>query len=352
MLAHHGLITSPGTIPAIDVLHAQEVALEHGKDLTELALKAGVPLAALRGDIHEVSYQAYSEMIDLALQRFDIPAYGYLVGRKFTVADQGVLGYAIISSATVREGLEIYLRFQNIVGVDAANEETMRIDDEYVIISSPVFTPDNSRLNCYFTEFNLGQWEAGDEETYPNTGFNPVTVKLACPKPSYAVLLEQNIPCAIQYNQTANEFSFPVSFLDQPRQLADEVVAHLCEQQCDTALKSLQYRGGIAEQILRYIVKHQNHSPDPETVARYLDISYRTLRRKLQEEGTTFQQICLQARMKLATQYLSQSQLSIDQIAELVGYKEPSTFRSAFKKHFGQPPRKYRQQYRSNKIGQ
>lgn len=352
MLAQHGLITSPGTIPAIDVFHAQEVALEHGKDLTELALKTGVPLAALRGDIHEVPYPAYSEMILLALQQFDIPAYGYLVGRKFTVADQGVLGYAIISSATVREGLEIYLRFQNIVGIDTANEETMRIDEEYVIVSSPVFASDNSLLNCYLTEFNLGQWVASDEEAYPSTGFSPVYVNLACPKPSYATLLEQNLPCAIQYNQTANEFAFPLSFLDQPRQLADEVVARLCEQQCDTALKTLQHRGGIAEQILRYIIKHQCHSPDPDSVARHLNISYRSLRRKLQDEGTTFQKICLGARMKLATQYLSQSPLSIEQIAELVGYTETSTFRNAFKKQFEQTPREYRLQLNPKKIGQ
>ena len=56
--------------------------------------------------------------------------------------------------------------------------------------------------------------------------------------------------------------------------------------------------------------------------------------------------------MKLATQYLSQSQLSIEQIAELVGYTETSTFRNAFKKQFEQTPRAYRLQLNPKQIGQ
>jgi AraC-like DNA-binding protein len=67
-----------------------------------------------------------------------------------------------------------------------------------------------------------------------------------------------------------------------------------------------------------------------------------TLRRKLKQEKTSFQDIKDQVRRDLAIYHLSQSKLGLDQIAQKVGFTETSTFHRAFKKWTGVTPGHYR----------
>ena len=75
---------------------------------------------------------------------------------------------------------------------------------------------------------------------------------------------------------------------------------------------------------------------DPAILAEQLGINARTLRRRLQERGSSFQRILDSVRQAVARDYLVNTELSIDQIAALVGFSEPTTFRSTFKRWTGQ----------------
>lgn len=81
-------------------------------------------------------------------------------------------------------------------------------------------------------------------------------------------------------------------------------------------------------------------------VAQDLNITQRTLQRKLSEAGVTFQQVLDQARYDLARDYLEQGRLSIAEIAFLLGYREQSSFNHAFKGWAGINPGVYRTQTR------
>ena len=81
----------------------------------------------------------------------------------------------------------------------------------------------------------------------------------------------------------------------------------------------------------------------PEDIANQLNMSYRTLRRRLSAEGLSFKQIHKEVVMGLATAYLRQTDLSTQEIAFLVGYSEVANFHRAFKTWFKQTPGAYRQ---------
>ncbi len=80
-----------------------------------------------------------------------------------------------------------------------------------------------------------------------------------------------------------------------------------------------------------------------DRVADELNLSRRTLQRRLAERGTQFQQVLQQVRADLATRYLADERLTVTEIAFLLGYSDPGSFSAAFKSWYGVSPLEHRQ---------
>jgi AraC-like DNA-binding protein len=76
-----------------------------------------------------------------------------------------------------------------------------------------------------------------------------------------------------------------------------------------------------------------------------LALGERTLRRRLADENTTYKQVMLDFRMDLAASYLRGEEISIQEIAYVAGYADPSNFHRTFARYHGMTPNTYRQQY-------
>ena len=83
---------------------------------------------------------------------------------------------------------------------------------------------------------------------------------------------------------------------------------------------------------------------DQNAVARSLNISLRSMQRKLKEEGTSFRRLVDETRRQLAEQYLKDSTLVVSEIAYLLGFAEVSSFSRAFRRWTGHAPRAARSQ--------
>ena len=79
-----------------------------------------------------------------------------------------------------------------------------------------------------------------------------------------------------------------------------------------------------------------------EQIAQQLNLSLRSLQRRLREERTSYQQLLDETRLELALQYINRTQLSVAQIAPLLGFSDSSNFNRAFKRWLGLPPSRYR----------
>ena len=78
-------------------------------------------------------------------------------------------------------------------------------------------------------------------------------------------------------------------------------------------------------------------------MAEKMDMSVRTLRRRLSSEGSSYRELLDEIRYGLAREYLAETLLPMEEIAELLGYTEPGNFSHAFRRWSGQPPRTWRQ---------
>jgi AraC-like DNA-binding protein len=84
--------------------------------------------------------------------------------------------------------------------------------------------------------------------------------------------------------------------------------------------------------------------PDAAAAAAKMRLGERTLRRRLADEGTTFQSILDEVRCHIATDYLVTTHLSTQEIAELLGFSEATNFRRAFMRWTQRSPTSYRKQ--------
>jgi len=85
--------------------------------------------------------------------------------------------------------------------------------------------------------------------------------------------------------------------------------------------------------------------PTQKYVAESINLSTRTLKRKLAQKGTSYAELLEQTQCELAVQYLSNLSRSIGEISNLIGYSEPSNFTRSFKKWTKLTPKEYRQRY-------
>jgi AraC-like DNA-binding protein len=95
-------------------------------------------------------------------------------------------------------------------------------------------------------------------------------------------------------------------------------------------------RGAIQQRLT-------GHRPGIEDVARDLHLSSRTLQRRLQEEGSSYQRVLDQARHQMARYYLGNSVLELNEAAYLLGYEDSNSFARAFRIWEGIPPGQWRE---------
>jgi AraC-like DNA-binding protein len=123
---------------------------------------------------------------------------------------------------------------------------------------------------------------------------------------------------------------------------------HLCailERQARQMLEQLPHGDGLAWQVREAIMQglHEGRA-DSVQVASRLAMSQRTLRRRLQEQGATFQSLLDDARYEMARRNLLQTELDVSQIAFSLGYSDVGSFDRAFRRWSGMSPLAFRKE--------
>ena len=134
---------------------------------------------------------------------------------------------------------------------------------------------------------------------------------------------------------------FDQQYLEAPLPKHNIQTSSYCREQCQKLLDSLSQQGKVTESVRRILIESPGHFPSIEKVAQDLNYSVRTLRRYLSEEGNSYRQLVNEIRQQLAQDYL-ETRIPIEQIADMLGYAEPTNFSHAFKRWTSLSPQQYR----------
>ncbi|WP_286237517.1 AraC family transcriptional regulator [Neptuniibacter halophilus] len=229
--------------------------------------------------------------------------------------------------------------FYNLVA-EAINLELEITEDEvrfYMDLTDPSQDPDN-----ILREFLLLLWHR-----FPSWLIGQL-VPLKSVSVNFAEPVNQAehrlmYPCRVDYNQSRCALVFGTELLDEPVvQTPRTLSAYLRRAPLDWFKRQAYYQT-YTRRVMDFFEQNQNLAEaSMEHVAEALHLTTRTLRRKLGEEGTSFQALKDEVRRDAAIHYLSQPAIPISQISQQLGFSEPNAFTRAFKNWTGVSPSLYR----------
>jgi AraC-like DNA-binding protein len=314
-----------------------ETLKAEGLDVAALLDEAGLDTAALSDPDSRFPTERVSLLWKLAVERSGNPAIGLLKPNVVRVASFDVVAYAMMSSPNLLGILEGVVRYVGIVS-DAASitvtqdHEGCRMILELFGGAQPV--PRQRFEFDLMTFLSFCRWVT-------NRDLRPLALELRFPPPADLQPYQEAFKCPLRFNASANALLFARADVISPLPTAHPVLAQVHERLASEHLH--QVRPQTSSRARAAIIRRlPGGEPRRAEIADALEMSARTLHRRLGEEGTSFLHLLDETRRELAQQYLAQSDLSLADVAYLLGFGDRSSFFRASKRWFRTSPRHYR----------
>jgi len=172
----------------------------------------------------------------------------------------------------------------------------------------------------------------------------PLTqIELDYPAPDHVAEYRLMYPCPAQFNQPECAINFDSAWLQQPVVQTPASLHRYLQQAPRDWFKRQAYYPVFTRRVMDLLEGEETPGQlKMEQAAESLHITTRTLRRKLIDEGTSFQTLKDDVRRDSAIHFLSQPSVPISEISRQLGFSEPAAFTRAFKQWTGVSPASYR----------
>jgi AraC-like DNA-binding protein len=269
------------------------------------------------------------------------PALGLRLGRQYSPQRYGLFGYAMLSAPTLRHALVIATRFGEDLtftwlrlGLDIGGRD--------VVFSLGDRDPLQGAVRDFFYDRDTLAVKVALDELLGEPA--PIS-RVVLPHDGHGLVsrYRRAFGCPVEFNGAlGSSLTFPTRLLERNLPFRDAATSERLQAQCQALLARFRQRGDLSSEVRELIVGQPGYFPGIEVVAKRLSVSVRTLRQRLADEGTGYQKILDQVRHGLASEYLENTRLPVQEIARLVGFDEPGNFTHAFKRWAGLTPSDYR----------
>jgi len=243
-----------------------------------------------------------------------------------------------LASATLNDALQRLVRYVRIVNTGA--QVVLDIEDEYVHLVFSVI-PKNREFAFEAVDASIAVLVSMCTTSY-GADFHPFKISMTRPKPPCPDKFSRYFKCPVSYSESLNTITFRREDIDlllptSNAELAltnNKVVAEYLAA-LDRSDVVMQVKTKLIEQLSRGEVTEEN-------VASAINMSRRSLQRKLKDKGVTYKELLDGTRSDLAKEYIRNTRLSINEITYMLGFTEPSNFTRAFKRWTGYAPSEFR----------
>lgn len=318
---------------------AERVGLDQHQLVSQLRLP---PLDML--EQQGVNLQQVTRLVDALFEHTGSTRFAYRAGQPLPATTYGQLSLALLSAADIAQALDTALHYWDLLARGLTLE--LRVTPEYaeVYINIHFSTSDHNLRSAL--EFAVAAIYRTTEHLAPALA-SQTNIDLALPAPVYLEEIQQTLP-TLRYDQPWHRLRFPRERLADKMPMANPMSYRTACLECDKQLASWRFPDRLQPQLQRILGAFAEGFPGLDDVAARLNMSPRTLRRRLADEGTNFRRIIDDIRQRDALYLLKHSNLEIQQIAEKLGYQDPANFTRAFRKWGFDAPSVVRQQARAN----
>lgn len=309
-----------------------------GLDPAELLAGLGISEQQLAEPGERFPSRIADIVFERACPRLSDPAFALHAARCWHPSNLGTMGYAWLSSSTLRTGLKRMERYARVLG------ERFR----YTVQESPDglrFIYDHGRgdkaIGPFMTDFSLSIIVDMCRTNFGDT-LNPLQVRLRRALPARREAWDGFFGCRVEFGCSEDSFLLAPADADRRLPTAYRDMAATFDRILTGQLAELT-RDDLVTRCKAHLLEHlTSGEPAEGALAEAVGLSRRTLQRRLAEQGITYKRLVDETREALARRYLENPRRSLTEITFLLGFSEQSAFTRAFRRWHGESPSDYR----------
>ncbi|MDM4764768.1 AraC family transcriptional regulator [Pelomonas sp. SE-A7] len=268
---------------------------------------------------------------------------GFELGRLTKITSHGLLGYGMLSCATVDEALRLLARHHH-----STTELFVLRYRRCGAAAEAVYTP-RLRMPLETLRFQYEQLalaHLSQLSTLLGSGPPACEIRLAMPAPAHASRYDRLAPARFVFDEQALpgvRVLMDADLLDRPLPLADPRMVREVDARCSSLpRRPLAGEPGWGDYVAMMLGQEDGVLVTLEDLARRVNLSSRTIDRYLRKEGLRFRAIATRVRLQRARALLSAPGMTVAQVASMLGFSDVSNFSRSFRRATGCPPVAYR----------
>lgn len=313
----------------------------NGLDAVSLGREAGLDFTSIPGSSDRLPIDKVDALLRLAIDRIADPAFGLKAARCWHPANLGVLGHAWLSSSSLRAGFNRLGRYWSVVG--ERGRIVLRDVRDGLEVSFVGNRGDPSSVPIAAVLVDIGLSIMVDMcRLNAGAALRPVRVAMRRKKPLDTGPYERFFGRKVDFGADQDAIVLTAADADRVLPSANRQLITVFDKLLAAELAHI----GKADLAMRCRSAILEKLPSGELaakeIARELNLSSRSLQRKLAQAGTSFEELLDETRRELALHYIIDRRHSMIDIAFLLGFSEPSSFARAFRRWTGTSPTQYR----------
>jgi AraC-like DNA-binding protein len=291
-----------------------------------------------------MSFNQYKRLIKNSIKITNDPHFGLKLGQRLNFTGFNMLGLGTVASETFLEALRFANRAHEVINpsvqfvisedknfVNVDLEQTAPWEDAQVFIIDILIAACHGLVSMFDTEVAM-----------------ELVYYLNYPRPQNPDVYSGYLSGKLIFDYPYNRISIPREFCRRPLPMHNPTAVGQAENVLQKFLENINnQQQALLVKIKGLLAGHTAEIPSFESVADYIHVSPRTLNRRLKAIGTSYKEIVSDLRRRQAIEYLSGNNLSIDEIAYHLGYRDASNFSKAFRSWTGYSPSQYRDKFLS-----
>ena len=337
-MVEHLNIEQVTTLSGVAALIAQGLRAD-GIDPVPLFEEAGIDINETSRPDKRFQTTRLQTLWRLAVEATGDECFGLKLARYTQPSALQGLGFAWLASDTLRDSLNRLVRFSRFVNT-AIDIRLVDIDDSVdLVITGQEKWPDFVHAA---SDMGMASFLRMCRIT-ADPSLNPEAVYLQRPRPDCHESFTAVFHAPVYYSRKTNRLRFRADELDKPLPTPNPELARINDQAVIDYLARYDHDSTAMQVRSRIIELLPDGTPQQNNIAHALNLSLRSLQRKLKEEGTNFKGLLEDTRRELALHYIRETYRPIGEITYLLGFSEPSNFTRAFRRWTGMAPAEYRE---------
>lgn len=268
----------------------------------------------------------------------DDPKIGLILGKEYHAGVQRKLGAAVLSSDTAMDAVILIFKYAFLIPNYFQFELKVKNQNVFLKMKELIDMKDIRAFLCeieFVSVFRMCADVLG-------TPIALNAMRLAYPRPAYAAVYKDYFRCPVQFDAREHMMVFDSALLARKLPLSNPMARKTYEKECEQLSLRLKAQETVTGQV-RHRIQSQNEGlPSFSRLARNMNISVSTLRRRMTEEGVSFRRLAAEMLRKKAIEMIESKSFSMKQIAGELGYSDVANFYRAFKRWTGHNPGYFR----------